>query len=159
MASVRPGHSAYEPARATRGSRGILITCQKIIDINEEDAPGRFNLGLAYFSLGDESRAEEEWRKAIRFEDKVQRARETTRVSNDKLQVSLVVFESPISFRAMSLAKMYKKQWRFEEAIKNFEKAVDLELGDPEPHYELGKLYLLEADKKKPSFISTEIFI
>jgi len=130
-----------------------LPAFQKIIDIHEEDAPGRFNLGLAYFSLGDESRAEEEWRKAIRFEEKTQRVREMTTVSKDELQVSLVVFKRPISFRAyMSLAKMVKKQGRFEEAIKDFEKAVDLEPSDPEPHYELGKLYLLKADKKKAAF-------
>jgi len=130
-----------------------LLAFQKIIDINEEDAPGRFNLGLAYLSLGDESRAEEEWRKAIRFEEKIQRARETTTVSNDELRVSLVVYKRPISFRAhMSLAKMYKKQGRFGEAMRDFEKAIVLEPGDPEPHYELGKLFLLKTDKKKAVF-------
>ncbi|MDH7512439.1 MAG: tetratricopeptide repeat protein [Clostridiales bacterium] len=45
--------------------------------------------------------------------------------------------------------KLSKMLSRFEEAIRNFEKAIVLEPSDPEPHYELGKLYLLKADKKK----------
>jgi len=130
-----------------------LLAFKKVIDINEEDAPGHFNLGLAYLSLKDENRAEEEWRKAIRCEEKLQRMSERTTLSKDELQVSLVVYGRPISFRAhMSLAKMYKKLGRFEEAIKDFEKAVDLEPGDPRPHYELGKLYFLKRNKEKAVF-------
>lgn len=127
-----------------------LLAFQKVIDINEEDAPGRFNLGLVYFSLGDERRAEEEWRKAIRFEEKIQKRHEMSTTSKDELHVSLVVYKRPTSFRAhMFLAKMPKKQGRFEDAMRDLEKAIVLEPGDPEAHYELGKLCLLKGNKKK----------
>lgn len=130
-----------------------LLAFQKVVDINEEDALGHFNLGCIYLALKDEKRAEEEWRKAIRYEEKLQRVRERTTLSKDELHVSMVIYRRPVSFQAhVSLAKMYKKQGRFEEAIKDLEKAVDLEPGDPGPHYELGKLYLLKSDRKKAVF-------
>ena len=130
-----------------------LLAFQKVVDINEEDAPGHFNLGRAYLAMGDKRRAEEEWRKAIRYEEKLQRARETTKLSKDELQVSLVIYRRPVSFQAhMSLAEMYKEQGRFEEAMIDFEEAIDLAPGDPEPYYELGKLRLLKGDKEKAVF-------
>lgn len=78
---------------------------------------------------------------------------ERTTLSKDELQVSLVIYRRPVSFQAhVSPAKICKQQGWFEEAIKDFEKAVDLEPGDPQPYYELGKLYLLKSDKKKAIF-------
>jgi Flp pilus assembly protein TadD len=65
----------------------------------------------------------------------------------------MIIYRRPVSFQAhVSLAEMYKKQGRFEEAMKDFEEAVDLAPADPEPYYELGKLSFLIGDKEKAVF-------
>ena len=47
---------------------------------------------------------------------------------------------------------MYQSRRRLEEAVKEYENAVELETGDPEPHLELGRLYLEKGNRKKAAF-------
>jgi len=129
------------------------LAFEKVLELDEEDASGHFSLGSALLALGDSPGAEKEWRKAINHDERLRGERVRSVLSAGELQASLVVYKRPVAFHAhKSLGEMYKAQHREEEAIKEFEKAAELETGDPEPHYELGRLYMQKGNRKKAVF-------
>ena len=119
-----------------------ILVLRKAIDIYPEDAMGHYNLGCTYQSLGEGKNAEKEWKEAIKCEKEAGKREERAKISDDQLTVSLLVFKRPVSFRAhKGLGWLYLEENLPAKALKEFEKAIELEPSDPEPYYELGKIY------------------
>lgn len=119
-----------------------ILAFQKVIEIYQGDAMGHYNLGCAYWAIDDKENAEKEWKDAIRYEGKWKRMEERGQISKDQLDVSLIVLYRPVTFRAhKSLGRLYLERNLKEKALKEFERALKLEPEDPEPYYEIGKIY------------------
>lgn len=119
-----------------------VLAFKRVLEIYEGDAMGHYNLGCIYWTQHDWENAEEEWKKAIKFEKETKKREESVRISKDQLSVSLIVFKRPISFQAhKSLGWLYLEKNLPDKALKEFTDAIELEPGDPEPYYEVGKIY------------------
>ncbi|MCP2606487.1 tetratricopeptide repeat protein [Candidatus Aminicenantes bacterium AC-708-I09] len=127
-----------------------LLAFKKILEIDPKDPIGHYNLGCVYSALNDWRKAEEEWKKAIKYEKGVKRTEKREEISRSYLRVSLLVFKYPVAFRAhKSLGWLYLDRNLPDKALKEFEEAIKLEPGDPEPYYELGKIYFSKNNHKK----------
>jgi len=73
---------------------------KKTIEINPLDARGHFNLGCSYRAVGNRGKAEEEWRKAIQYEKEFKKEKESGHVSEDQLDITLIVLETRVAFKA-----------------------------------------------------------
>jgi len=123
-----------------------ILAFKKVIEIHPEDAMGHFNLGCAYQEINDLENAEEAWKRAIQSEKKAKDREEKTNISDNQLSISLVVRSKPVSFRAHKfLGKLYIEKGSPDLALQEFKNAIELEPGDPEPYYELGKIYLAKS--------------
>ena len=119
-----------------------ILAFQKVIEIYQGDAMGHYNLGCVYWAIDDWENAEKEWKDAIKYEEEMKRMEKRGEVSEDQLDVSLIVLYRPVTFRAhKSLGWLYLERNLKEKALKEFEKAIELEPEDPEPYYEIGKIY------------------
>ncbi len=143
------GRAAYERGEVEKAR----LAFEKVLELDDEDAVGHCNLGAALLALGDEPGAEKEWRKAIKHDRNRRGERTRSVLSGGELQASVVVYKKPVAFYAhKSLGEMYQSRRQLEEAVKEYENAVELETGDPEPHLELGRLYLEKGNRKKAAF-------
>jgi tetratricopeptide (TPR) repeat protein len=119
---------------------------KKVIEIYQEDAMGHYNLGCTYWAMDDKQNAEKEWKDAIKWDLHYRYEKEMKekgdKVTEDQLDVSLIVHHRPVAFRAhKSLGWLYLEQNLKDKALKEFERALKLEPEDPEPYYEIGKIY------------------
>mgnify|MGYP001041897567 CR=1 FL=1 len=129
------------------------LAFQKVIEINPEDAMGHYNLGCAFAALKDWENAEVEWKKAIHYEEKLKKTEERRKISEDELQVSILVFKRAVSFQAhKSLGRLYLERNFLDKAGEELEEAIKIEEGDQESLYSLGKIYQAKNDKKKAIF-------
>jgi tetratricopeptide (TPR) repeat protein len=127
-----------------------ILAFKKDIEIDHEDAWGYYNLGCTYKAIGDWESAEKEWKRAIKYEEELKRREKRREISNDQLDISLIVFKKPISFRAhKSLGWLYLEKKIPNKALKEFQKAIELEPNDPEPYYEIGKIYQAKSEKNE----------
>ncbi|MBA7496814.1 Cell division coordinator CpoB [subsurface metagenome] len=130
-----------------------ILTFNKVIEIYPEDAMGHYNLGCSYWALEDWENAEMEWKKAVKYEKVAKEREERAKVSKDQLSISLIVLRRPVAYRARkSLGLLYLKKNLADKALKEFEQAIELEPSDPEPYYELGKMYQAKGDIEKAIF-------
>jgi len=119
-----------------------VLAFQKVIEIYQGDAMGHYNLGCTYWAIDDKKNAEIEWKDAIKYEEEMKRMEKRGEVSEDQLDVSLIVLYRPVAFRAhKSLGWLYLEENLKDKALKEFERALKLEPEDPEPYYEMGKIY------------------
>jgi len=119
-----------------------ILAFQKVIEIYQGDAMGHYNLGCTYWAIDDKKNAEIEWRDAIKYEEEMKRMEKRGGISEDQLDVSLIVLYRPVAFRAhKSLGRLYLERNLKDKALKEFERALKLEPEDPEPYYEIGKIY------------------
>lgn len=119
-----------------------ILAFKKVIEIYQGDAMGHYNLGCAYWAIDDKKNAEKEWKDAIKYEEEMKRMEKRGEVSEDQLDVSLIVLYRPIAYRAhKSLGRLYLERNLKDKALKEFERALKLEPEDPEPYYEIGKIY------------------
>ncbi len=125
-----------------------ILAFQKVIEIYQRDAMGHYNLGCAYWAMDDKKNAEKEWKDAIkwdlhyRYEKEMKRMEKGGEVTEDQLDVSLIVHYRPVAFRAhKSLGWLYLERSLKDKALKEFERAIKLEPEDPESYYEIGKIY------------------
>jgi len=131
---------------------------RKTIEINPTDARGHFNLGCAYRVLGNMGQAEEEWKLALKYEKESKKNKENEYFSEDQLEISLIVLETRISFKAHKyLGELYLEKGLSDKAIKEFQKALELEPDDPEPYYGIGKIYYKKA-KQNEKYVRKAIF-
>lgn len=131
---------------------------RKTIEINPIDARGHFNLGCAYRVLGNRDRAEEEWKLALKYEKESKKHKESGYFSEDQLEIALIVLETRISFKVHKyLGELYLEKGLSDKAIKEFQKAIELEPDDPEPYYGIGKIYYKKA-KQNAKYVRETIF-
>ena len=127
-----------------------VIAFKKVIEIQQKDAQGHYNLGCSYLHLNDWDNAEKEWKKAIKYEKESKKIKGREKISKDQLEVSLIVVKRPVSFRARkSLGQLYVAKNLPEKALKEFKKAIKLEPDDPEPYYELGNIYNKKSEQNE----------
>ena len=130
-----------------------ILAFQKVIEIYQGDAMGHYNLGCAYWAIDDWENAEKEWKDAIKYEGEMKRMEKRGQISRDQLDVSLIVFYRPVAFRAhKSLGRLYLEQNLKEKALLEFERALKLEPEDPEPYYEIGKIYEDKSEYEEKYF-------
>ena len=124
-----------------------ILAYKKMIEIDPEDAMGYYNLGCANSALKEWENAEIEWKKAIKYEKELREMKERREISDHELKVSLIVVKRPISFRSNNfLGRLYLEQNLPNKALKEFEKALKLEPDDPEPYYEIGRIYEAKSE-------------
>ncbi len=124
-----------------------LQAYRKVINIDPRDAMGYYNLGCVYYAMEDFDEAEKRWKDAIRFEKGIKKIKEKDKISDDELDISLIVFKPAVSLKAhKSLARFYLNQNLMEKALEHFKKTIELAPADPEPYYELGKIYQVKKD-------------
>jgi tetratricopeptide (TPR) repeat protein len=115
---------------------------KKVLDINDHDAMGHYNLGCAFHSINQFKKAEQEWKKAIRDDKNAQTLQNRANISNDNLDVKLVVTKLWISYRShMSLGKLYFQKNLLDKALKEFKKVIEIEPGYPEVYLFLGRIH------------------
>lgn len=135
-----------------------LLAFKKVIELKDKDAIGRYNLGCTYWALTERENAEMEWKKAIKYEKARGTMDERSKISDDELDVSLIVLNRPVSFRAhKSLGRLYLEQNLEDKALKEFKKALELEPDDPEPYFEIGKIYEAKS-KQNERYVRQAIF-
>jgi len=139
---------------------------KKVIDIDPEDALGHYNLGCVYYALNDRENAENEWKKAINVEKESEKMKDRRDISEDQLKISLVVIKRRASFHShKSLGYLYLDKNLPDKALKEFQKAIELEPGDAEPYYEMGKIYHAKSEfdekyvRKAISFYEKYIYL
>lgn len=126
---------------------------EKVIELDPKDAMSHFNLGCVCFSIKDYEKAEEHWRKAIKNEQKIKKAKEKDKPSQGELSLDITVKVWPISFEShKSLGHLYLRKNLREKALDEFIKAIELEPEDPGPYFEVGKIYFELKDQKKATF-------
>lgn len=112
-----------------------------VILIDPEDAMGHYNLGCTYYAKKNYEEAESSWKESIQYDKEKKKIRKSDEISTDDLSISLTVIKKPVSFSAhKSLASLYLEKNLLDKALIFFEKAIELEPGDPESYYEVGKI-------------------
>lgn len=135
-----------------------VLAFKKVIEIQQKDAMGHYNLGCSYLHLKDLDNAEKEWKKAIKYEKESKKIKGRGKISEDQLEISLIVVKRPVSFRAhKSLGQLYIERNMPEKALKEFKKAIKLEPDDPEPYYEIGNIYNKKSEKNE-KFVRRAVF-
>jgi tetratricopeptide (TPR) repeat protein len=126
-----------------------LRAYESVVSIDKTDALGYYNLACTYAAIGEDAKAETNWKKAIHFEIiKIQEDRD--KLSEDELKASLVVVGRRVVFHSrMSLGKMYANQKKWDKALEQFQMALELDEDQPELHFEIGKIYLENGDTAK----------
>lgn len=122
---------------------------KNVISIDKTDAMGYYNLACTYAAIGDETNAEKNWKSAIHYEV-IKGAADQDEISGDELSASLVVVGRRVVFHSyMSLGQLYVNQKKWNEALEQFQKALEQDANQSEPHYELGKIYLEKGETAK----------
>jgi tetratricopeptide (TPR) repeat protein len=135
-----------------------ILAFNKVIEIHPEDAMGHYNLGCAYWEINDWKNAEKEWKDAIKYEEELKRMIKRGEISEDQLDVSLIVLKRAVSLPAHKfLGRLYLERNLPDKALKEFEKAIELESGDPDPYYELGRIYHAKSELNE-KYVSRAIF-
>jgi len=130
---------------------------RKALAINPNDAWAHYNLGCAYMAKKDFKNAEISWKSALRHE-KTDREEREEKSSENKLNISIIVISRRIAFHShRSLGLLYVKQNRTEEALNEFQLALKLEPNEPEPHYEIGKIYQKMSEENE-EYVAKAIF-
>jgi tetratricopeptide (TPR) repeat protein len=126
-----------------------LRAYRNVISIDKTDAMGYYNLGCTFAAIGDDKKAEENWKKAIHFEV-IKDEENPDEISKDELSASLIVVGRRVVFNSrMSLGLMYVNQKKWDQALEQFQMALELDADRAELHYELGKIYLEKKDVAK----------
>jgi tetratricopeptide (TPR) repeat protein len=122
---------------------------KNVISVDKTDAMGFYNLGCTYAAIGDETKAEENWKRAIHFEV-IKGDGDQDEISEDELSASLFVVGRRVVFHShMSLGQMYVNQKKWDRALEQFRMAINLDADQSKPHYELGNIYLEIEDVTK----------
>lgn len=133
--------------------RDALEEFKKVVEISKTDAQGYYNLGCTYWALKEWDKAEEAWKKAIIYDSKIFQGEKEEKFIQDGLSVSLIIRKSSVAYRAyISLAILYEEKGLVEDAIKAYEKAMEIEPANPEAYFELGRIYFNLKSYEKARF-------
>lgn len=135
-----------------------LLAYKKEIELKHDDAMAHYNLGCIYWALNEWKKAEEEWKKAIKYEKEARDREDRAEIIKNPLAISMIVLKRPASYRAhKALGWLYLKKDLADKALKEFKKAIELEPDDPEPYYELGKIYHAKSESNE-KYVREAIF-
>ena len=118
-----------------------LLEFKDALKIDERNAISHYNLGIAYYALGDRQNAEQKWKKAIENEQVVAKSKKERAISKNELDVMVVVSKKSTSFMSpMALSQLYLDQNLIEKAVRECEKAINLKPSNPRPYLTLAKI-------------------
>ena len=126
---------------------------KRVIDISESDAVGHYNLGCAFWELGDLNNAEKEWKLAVAYDLETTKGEKVKRVTQGEFGYSIIVQNKPVAYRAHnSLGSLYRAKGLRKKAIGEYEKAIKGEPDNPEAYFALGFLYFKHESWDKAKF-------
>jgi len=134
-----------------------LLEFKEALEIDERNALSHYNLGIAYYALGDKQNAEQKWRKAIEYEKVTKKSEKERAISKSQLDVSVVVRKKSVSFMShMALSQLYIDQNSIEKAAEECEKAIGLKPSNPQPYLTMAKISItLEEIEIAASYLET----
>jgi len=138
-----------------------LLEFKDMLEIDERNATGHYNLGITYYALGDKQNAEQKWRKAIEYEQATVRSEKERAASKSELDVSVIVRKKSISFMSyMALSQLYLDQNLIEKAAEECEKAISLKPSNPQPYLTMAKISITKEEiEKAASYIDKYLYL
>ncbi len=138
-----------------------LLEFKNMLEIDERNATGHYNLGIAYYALGDRQNAEQKWRKAIEYEQVTAKSEKERAISKSQLDVSVVVRKKSISFMShMALSQLYLDQNLLEKAEEECERAISLKPSNPRPYLTMAKISITtEEIEKAASYLDKYLYL
>ncbi len=122
---------------------------EAILQIDELNAAGHYNLGSVHYALRHSEDAEKEWRKAIACEGIAQRLKDEQGTQETATKISVTVRKKSISFLShIALGQMYLDQNLTGKAAEEFEFAVLLKPNDPLPYLKMAKISEIQGETR-----------
>lgn len=123
---------------------------EEAVRLDTKDPISYYNLGCAHSDLGNLANAERNWLEAIRLENAPPAGGDTSGAKTDEIKIAVQVEVEPISTPAcLSLAFLYSKKGKKEDALAYFKKAILFNPRTPIPYFEIGKLYFEQNEAGK----------
>jgi tetratricopeptide (TPR) repeat protein len=134
-----------------------LLEFKNMLEIDERNAAGHYNLGITYYALGDKQNAEQKWRKAIEYEQVTAKSEKERAISKSDLDVKVVVRKESASFMShIALSQLYLDQNSIEKAAEECEKAISLKPSNPQPYLTMAKISItIEEIEIAASYLET----
>ncbi|MGA2533568.1 MAG: tetratricopeptide repeat protein [Candidatus Aminicenantales bacterium] len=140
-----------------RAYEEALREFERAVQLDAGSASAHHNLGSAYYALKDASRAELNWKRAIKCEGQkgiIQPATSPPETAAGELRHSLKVTNRPVSFLSYtSLGRLYLEQKRLDAATDQFKRAMEIAPGDADIYLDMAKA-LLEKGLKEEAAVS-----
>lgn len=138
-----------------------LLEFKDMLEIDERNAAGHYNLGIAYYALGDRQNAEQKWRKAIEYEQVTAKSKKERTISKSELDVMVVVRKQSTSFMShMALSQLYLDQNLIEKAAEECERAISLKPSNPRPYLTLTKISITKEEiEKAASYLDKYLYL
>jgi len=125
---------------------------KKVTEISEADVQAHYNLGIVYWVLKDLENAETEWRKVIEYESS-KAIKGERKFFQEGFSSSLTVLGESFTYSALlSLGSLYETKAQIEDAIGEYETAVELDPYNPSAYFELGRIYVKQKSWEKARF-------
>ena len=138
-----------------------LLEFKDMLEIDERNAAGHYNLGIAYYALSDRQNAEQKWRKSIEYEQVTAKSKKERAISKSELDVMVVVSKKSTSFMShMALSQLYLDQNLIEKAAEECERAISLKPSNPRPYLTLAKISITKEEiEKAASYIDKYLYL
>jgi len=138
-----------------------LLEFKDALEIDERNATGHYNLGIAYYALGDRQNAEQKWRKAIEYEQVTAKSKKERAIAKGELEVMVVVRTKSSSFLShMALSQLYLDQNLSEKAAEECERAISLKPSNPRPYLTLAKISITKEEiEKTASYLDKYLYL
>ncbi len=138
-----------------------LLEFKDALKIDGRNAAGHYNLGIAYYALGDRQNAEQKLRKALEHEQGTAKSKKEIAISKSGLDVMVVVRKKSISFMShMALSQLYLDQNLIEKAAGECEKAINLKPSNPRPYLTLAKIAISKEEiEKAVSYLDKYLYL
>jgi tetratricopeptide (TPR) repeat protein len=138
-----------------------LLEFNEALEVDERNALGHYNLGIAYYALGDKQNAEQKWRKAIEYEQVTAKSEKERAISKSDLDVKVIVRKKSASFMShIALSQLYLDQNSIEKAAEECEKAISLKPSNPQPYLTMAKISItIEEIEIAASYLETYLHL
>ena len=138
-----------------------LLEYKDALEIDERNATGHYNLGIAYYALGDRQKAEQKLRKAIEYDQVTAKSKKERTISKSELEVKVVVKKKSISFMShMALSQLYLDQNLIEKAVEECWGAISLKPSNPRPYLTLAKISITKDEiEEAASYLDRYLYL
>jgi tetratricopeptide (TPR) repeat protein len=138
-----------------------LLEYKEALEIDERNAISHYNLGIAYYALGDRQNAEQKYRKAIEYDQVSAKPKKERAISKSELDVMVVVRKKSASFMShMALSQLYLDQNMIEKATGECERAIILKPRNPRPYLTLAKISITKEEiEKAVSYLDKYLYL